>query len=72
MAGWNNRVIRQTFDTGEVMFALHEVYYDDNGTPKSITSDPVFPHGETLEELQADIARMLEATKKPVLNYEDF
>ena len=34
---WNYRIVR--YDSGDL--ALHEVYYHDDGTPKSMTSAPV-------------------------------
>jgi len=52
--------------------SLFEVYYDDAGKPTNITRDPVAPGGDTLEEVRSDLEHMLDALKKPVLNYDDF
>lgn len=72
---WNYRVIRQKVivdDEEFDSFAIHEVYYDEDGKPGSITSDPVEPSGQTLQELGEDLRRMVAALNKPVLEYDDF
>ena len=73
---WNYRVVRKRVYMGktmnsEVRFAIHETYYDSD-KPVSITTDPMEPYGETLEELKNDLAYMVAALEKPVLNWEDF
>jgi hypothetical protein len=77
MGNWNYRVVRKDVYLGktiaeEVQFAIHETYYNDEGVPTAITTDPMKPYGETVEELRADLERMCKALGKSVLNWEDF
>jgi hypothetical protein len=67
---WNYRVIRRTV-ADEDAYAIHEVYHTD-GEPKSCSVNPVYPQGETLDELVEDSRKYGNALSKPVLNYEDF
>lgn len=73
---WNHRVIRRKVELpngeSELIFGVHEVYYDKHGKPTALTAEDVAPMGETLEELQDELIMFVEATSKPVLNYEDF
>ena len=70
---WNYRVIRHhnshTGGTGDVWFAVHEVYYDESDNPVSITERPVAPQGQTLEEVLKDMELMRAAADKPTLDY---
>jgi hypothetical protein len=68
---WNHRVIRRKFDCGDYEYAIHEVYYNEADLPVSCTVNPVEPYGETEEELRNSIIRMLAATLKPTLNFEE-
>lgn len=63
---WNYRVIE---DNGQ--FSIHEVYYNDAGEITSVTEDPIAPGGETLEELQEDMAHYAEALKRHVLTMDE-
>ncbi|MCA1782025.1 MAG: hypothetical protein LC679_07580 [Intrasporangiaceae bacterium] len=69
---WNHRVMRKTHDTGEVAYSIREVFYESDGEDagKIIgwTADAMDPHGETLDELRADLARMLAACDRAVLD----
>lgn len=67
---WNERVLRRVV-CGEATFAVHEVYYTDS-KPTSCTTDPVEPHGETLDELRQAVERHARACDLPVLDYDDF
>lgn len=69
---WNCRVmVRTDKQTGEKIYAIHEVYYDQDGNPESCTENPVSPMGETVDELRGDLSHYQEALAKPVLRYED-
>jgi len=74
LGGWNYRVLRHCDKnpdgTEHIWFAVHEVYYTETGKPTSCTEQPSFVFGETLLEAQLDTQRMLEAFKKPALDYE--
>ena len=66
---WNYRVIEKKDGTGTT-FAIHEVYYDEEGSPYLCTINAVAPMGETLEDLRADVKFYNTALEKPVLDYE--
>lgn len=40
MSNWNYRVIRRTLHTGETWDAIHEVYYDDEGSIRGWSAEP--------------------------------
>ena len=68
---WNYRVVKHSEKDGSVWYAIHEAYY----TVESVTHISELaaePGGETIEELAEELRRMLKATEKPALNYEDF
>jgi hypothetical protein len=56
----------------ESYYAIHEVYYDENGRPHSVTNDPVPAFGETVDELRTSYDMMREAFEQPVLDYASF
>lgn len=68
---WNYRVLKRETKEGE-FFAVHEVFYDDEGNPKKCTVEPVFPQGTSENDLERRIELYREALEKPILNYEDF
>jgi len=63
---WDYRVIRK----GEE-YAIHEVYYDDQGAVETCTVEPVGVAGDTLAELREDLAHYIRALDRPVLVYEE-
>jgi hypothetical protein len=64
---WNYRVIEQ-----DGLFAVHEVFYNPDESVAGVTETPVFPRGETFDDLAADIARYAEALSLPVLRVGDW
>ncbi len=71
MSTWNYRVLeRKDKKTGEKIYAIHEVYSNDEGQPDGCTENDVAPMGESLEELKDDIEYYLRALKMPVLVYD--
>ena len=73
--GWNYRVMRheETRDgESEVFYAIHEVHYAAANKVRSWTQEPCgSPFGETLEEMTGDLAWILTALTKPVLEFSD-
>ena len=80
--GWNYRVVyhppskymvgKKEFDRKEYL-AIHEVYYNKNGEPDSMTIDPIVfaDDGPTsLSSLKCMLEDQLEALNKPILEYE--
>jgi len=65
---WNYRVIK--YDTNKnVVYRIHEVFYNENKEIKRFTKKPVFPQGESLKELISDLRLMIkDAEKNPILS----
>lgn len=72
MGTWNYRMIEHKNQDGSSWFAIHEVYYDDDGNPKYCTEGPCSANGEDTESLITDMQYMMLALNKPVLLYSDF
>lgn len=68
---WNYRVIEHV-ECGITTMQIHEVYYDSEGKPSTLTVNAVCPLGETLEELKADVENYNKAMNAPVLKASDF
>ena len=72
---WNHRVVRyetrNLFGDPDVGYAIHEVFYDNEGNIKAMTSDAVKPWGDTKDELRLELMRMLEALNKPDLDLDE-
>jgi len=79
---WNYRLVyhppskymvgEKEFDRQEHL-AIHEVYYNENGEPDSMTVDPIVfaDDGPTsLSSLKWMLEDQLEALNKPILKYE--
>lgn len=70
---WNYRVIRHlATQDGSAYYAIHEVYYNDQGMPYMVSHESVKPFGETLDELKSDLGMIHAALRKPVLDYTIF
>ncbi len=68
---WNHRLVKHTHDN-EVFYAIHEVYYDEQGNPESITQDPVGVSEQSKDDVMTTLRHMERALTMPTLNYEDF
>jgi hypothetical protein len=73
MMSWNYRVVKTVTkiplgDT-DISYGIHEVYYDSNGDIISISEGLAHPISDDLEGLQWNLERMIEACKKPVIDY---
>jgi len=71
---WNHRILRQETTLGTETFAtyaLHEVYYDDDGKPGSWTEQPVAIVGDDFKSAAETYLRMSNAFMKPVLAVVD-
>jgi hypothetical protein len=74
MSTWNHRVVRLTVryeDEHFYTYAIHEAHYEGD-KPVAITEHPTAVQGDDVEGLRLTLKRMLEASKQPVLNYEEF
>lgn len=75
---WTYRVVHRVYrvlpGTGTSEdWAIYEAYDEGNvNKPKSLSAKPIWPAGESVEALKADLAKMRRALELPVLEYEDF
>jgi hypothetical protein len=69
---WSYRVVKKVtkIPLGEtdITYEIHDVYYDKYLDKPSI-GRLSFPMGDDVESLQWSLERMLEACKKPVIDY---
>ncbi|NDC95173.1 hypothetical protein EB118_07845 [bacterium] len=69
---WNYRVVKKVtkIPLGEtdITYEIHDVYYDENLDIVNI-GRLSFPMGDDVESLQWSLERMMEACKKPVIDY---
>ena len=68
---WKYRVIQRKYKD-EVIFAIYEVYYDNNGKPNGMTEQPSYPHGYSLQELKKYLKKYILALDEPILQWDDF
>ncbi len=77
---WNYRVVHKHIecpDHGETCslcsdeYGIHEVYYNDDGAPETVTVSPVGPYGNTYEEFIDDMAHYVSALSRPILEYDE-
>ena len=54
---WNHRVLAHEHK-GELTFAIHEIFYSDDGIPNMCTENAVGVVGDTLPELSATLRLM--------------
>jgi len=66
---WNYRVIAQKNEVGELIYGVHEVYYDDaeNHQISCWSANPIVLYADSYETLQVMKDRYLLAYTKPVL-----
>jgi hypothetical protein len=62
---WNYRVMKRAEH-----YAIYEVFYNEDGTIKGYSAEPVHPRGETPDELAEEVTRYAAALEKPALNHE--
>lgn len=66
MRTWNYRVIASS-DNDETTYAVHEVYYSEDGDIVSWTEEPVPAVSESVDGLREVLARYQRAASMPVL-----
>lgn len=78
---WNYRVVSREYpeEPDNELLEIHEAYYkSDKKQVRSITVDPQYGPYETLEELEFNLTKMLDAVKaakrnkKLILQYKDY
>jgi hypothetical protein len=53
------------------IFAIHRVYYDEQGDIWTCSQEPAYPEGASLEGLGEDLEMYRAALDLPVLEYSD-
>ena len=75
MMTWNHRVVkyetRNLFGDPDVGYAIHEVFYNNDGEIRGMTADAVRPWGDTKEELREELLRMLAALDRPDVDLDE-
>ena len=84
MSYWNFRVCKEKYTSeldvdGLASLSVREVYYNQDGSIWAVSENAISSHAEIdadvnesdgLKELKADLQRMQECTKKPILNLD--
>jgi len=80
MSYWNYRVIKQRNKIHKMgngasltihdTYAIHEVYYNDEGTISASTQNPPAVEGDSMEEVRTILKNMSKALEKPVLIFD--
>lgn len=73
---WNYRLMKREYlnpinQEKEVIYGIHEVYYDEDGNPNGWSKEPENISSETIEGIQWQIEKFQEALTKPLLDYSD-
>jgi len=82
MSHWNYRILARRIITdlySDVHFGIYEVYYDDeNNMPESCTENPITITSyeseceDPIDSIKWQLDVMIEASNKPVLDYDNF
>lgn len=71
---WNHRIIRhiepRTHMDDSIYYAIHEVYYDEDGKVNGWTEEPIRIMEESLEDLKVTLQRLTESFDNPVIDYD--
>ena len=66
---WNYRLLAHEYRR-EVVFAIHEVFYNELGIPTNCTKEGAKIVGDDAQEVEEVIEMMKEALNKPILYYK--
>jgi len=69
---WNHRIIRHKDYKDNIWYAIHEVFYDNDGVPNGCTEKPLEVLDEEVDGLKWQLEHMLKAFDKPILDYQYF
>ena len=71
MSTWNYRVVKKNVN-GEIIFGIHEGFYDDDGNLEGITEDPVTIYAEeSVEKLKKELEYIITALEAEPVIYEE-
>ena len=66
---WNYRVCHRPSVVGGG-FQIHEVYYEEDGSIKFYSANPISAQGDISEELYEDMCKMMDAFDKDPINLD--
>lgn len=71
MSHWNHRVIKKVYKQGtdeeDVLYGIHEVFYNDTGEIYAYTEQPIDLQCESVEALREYILWCLDAFEIPII-----
>jgi hypothetical protein len=71
---WNHRVVRRFYPNthmdDSILYEIHEVYYDKDGTIGSITEEPISIMEETVDDLKKTVERLTKCLESPIIDYD--
>jgi hypothetical protein len=71
---WNHRVVRRFYPNthmdDSILYEIHEVYYDKDGTIGSITQEPISIMEETVDDLRKTVERLTKCLESPIIDYD--
>jgi hypothetical protein len=71
---WSYRVVKQVTKIPlgdiDISYAIHSIYIDENNDIVNISEKPSYAIGDDIESLKWQLERMIEACKKPVIDYD--
>ena len=71
---WNHRVVRRTYHNthmdDSILYEIHEVYYDSDGTIGSITQEPISIMEESVNDLRKTVERLTKCLESPIIDYD--
>jgi ATP-dependent 26S proteasome regulatory subunit len=59
-------------DAGTDQYAVHKVYYDDEGDPVEIAAMPMRPITDDIGDLRKQVEQMAKAVELPTLNADEY
>jgi hypothetical protein len=68
---WDYRVVHSINEEDEVVYGIHEVYYDKDDKLLTYTGHPVTPCGTTINELMRELTLFNQAVLKPTLDKKE-
>jgi len=69
---WNHRILRHEEEDKSEWFAIHEVFYNNEGIPHSCTENPISIIQPDIEGIKWEIDKLAIAIDKPFIEYSYF
>jgi hypothetical protein len=55
-----------------ILYEIHEVYYDSDGTISSITKEPISIMEESVDDLRKTVERLTKCLEQPIILYRRY